>query len=78
MYNEQSRALDQQDSSFSPGITLHSLTELRLSGCLVLDPCTLSALQIFHKERHASQMGLGQPKEGFSLFTLLQRCVTQM
>ncbi|KAJ9533811.1 hypothetical protein QJQ45_026904, partial [Haematococcus lacustris] len=78
MQKEQSRALDQQDSSFSPGITLHSLTELRLSGCLVLDPCTLSALQIFHKERHASQMGLGQPKEGFSLFTLLQRCVTQM
>ncbi|KAJ9506710.1 hypothetical protein QJQ45_030466 [Haematococcus lacustris] len=56
----------------------HSRNPLVLPRCLVLDPCTLSALQIFHKERHASQMGLGQPKEGFSLFTLLQRCVTQM
>lgn len=46
--------------------------------CLVADPSTLAALQIVQQERHASQMGIGKPKEGFSMLGLLQRCVTQM
>ena len=45
---------------------------------LLLDPGTLNALSIFRQESHPSLMGIGTSKEGFSLFGLLNRCVTQM
>ncbi len=45
---------------------------------LLLDPGTLSALSVFHQETHPSLMGIGTSKEGFSVFGLLNRCVTQM
>lgn len=45
---------------------------------LQVDPGTLSALQIFQEQRHASQMGIGKSREGCSVFALLQRCVTPM
>ncbi len=44
----------------------------------MVDAATLHALDIFREERHPSNMGIGSTKEGFSLFGLLQRCVTQM
>lgn len=44
----------------------------------MVDPGTLAALQIFQEERHASQMGIGTSKEGFSVYGIMQRCVTQM
>ncbi|KXZ51109.1 hypothetical protein GPECTOR_14g90 [Gonium pectorale] len=47
-------------------------------GLLHVDVPTLAALQVFASERHPSAMGLGKPKEGFSLFGLANRCVTQM
>lgn len=37
---------------------------------------TLTSLHILDHERHPSLMGIGVRKEGFSVFTLLDRCVT--
>lgn len=45
---------------------------------LQVDAETLRALDVFRAERHPSNMGIGATKEGFSVFGLLQRCVTQM
>ena len=45
---------------------------------LMVDPPTLAALQIFQEEQHASQMGIGKSKEGFSVYGIMQRCITQM
>jgi hypothetical protein len=45
---------------------------------LVVDGPTLAALGVFKEERHPSNMGIGVAKEGFSLFGLLNRCVSQM
>lgn len=45
---------------------------------LVVDAGTLSALNIFREERHPSNMGIGTSKEGFSVYGMLQRCVTPM
>lgn len=45
---------------------------------LLLDPGTLNALSIFRQETHPSLMGIGTCKEGFSVFGLLNRCVTHM
>ena len=44
----------------------------------MVDPPTLAALQIFQEERHASQMGIGKSKEGFSVYGVMQKCITQM
>jgi hypothetical protein len=39
----------------------------------------MRALRIFHTDTHPSLMGIGgKCKEGFSLFTMLDRCVTQL
>lgn len=51
------------------------LAEVSLDGFLLVDPASLAALQIFQEERHPSMMGIGQPKEGFSVFGMLNRCV---
>ncbi len=44
----------------------------------MVDPVSLRALQIFREERHPSSMGIGVPKEGFSLFGIMHRCVSNM
>lgn len=49
--------------------------QVSLDGYLLVDPASLAALQIFQEERHPSMMGIGQPKEGFSVFGMLNRCV---
>ncbi|GIL64825.1 hypothetical protein Vafri_18654, partial [Volvox africanus] len=54
------------------------LTQLAVQGLLQVDLPTLYGLQILASERHPSVMGLGKPKERFSLFSLANRCVTQM
>eukprot|EP00756_Hemistasia_phaeocysticola_P006666 Hpha_TRINITY_DN13943_c1_g1::TRINITY_DN13943_c1_g1_i3::g.35249::m.35249/K08741/MSH5; DNA mismatch repair protein MSH5 len=44
---------------------------------LALDARALSALRVFHIQRHpAAHQGLGREKEGMSLFSLLNRCRT--
>jgi DNA mismatch repair protein MSH5 len=68
----------QQGNAAGQYVEVHGLTELQLQGCLMVDPGTLAGLQIMHEERHASQMGIGKSREGFSVFGIMQRCVTQM
>jgi DNA mismatch repair ATPase MutS len=58
---------------------LYLCQQVSLDGFLRVDPQSLHALQIFHEERHPSAMGIGQPKEGLSVFGELSgRCVTAM
>ncbi|KAK9812016.1 hypothetical protein WJX73_009003 [Symbiochloris irregularis] len=44
----------------------------------MVDSASLSALQIFQQEHHPSIMGVGQAKEGLSVFGMLNKCVTPM
>ncbi|KAF8715894.1 hypothetical protein HU200_026854 [Digitaria exilis] len=45
---------------------------------LKLDATAHEALQIFQVDKHPSYMGIGRAKEGFSVFGMLNKCVTQM
>lgn len=45
---------------------------------LMLDSATMQGLNIFSEERHPSHMGIGSTKEGFSLFGMLNKCITNM
>lgn len=72
-------SLPQAGTGTLPGggvVRVSKLNELQLQGCLMVDPSTLAALQIMQEERHASQMGIGKPREGFSIFGIMQRCAT--
>jgi DNA mismatch repair protein MSH5 len=68
----------QEGNAAGQHVEVHRLTEIQLQGCLMIDPGTLAGLQIMQEERHASQMGIGKSREGFSVFGIMQRCVTQM
>eukprot|EP00899_Mesostigma_viride_P028708 jgi/Mesvir1/9021/Mv21306-RA.1 len=57
-------------------VAVQVLREASLQGYLFVDHTTYAALQIFRQERHPSQMGIGKAKEGFSLFGMLNKCVT--
>jgi len=57
-------------------IPLKSLKEVAIDGFLLIDPTSMEALQIFSEEHHASAMGIGSAKEGYSVFSLLNRCVS--
>ncbi|GAB4818643.1 hypothetical protein N2152v2_005689 [Parachlorella kessleri] len=58
--------------------SVNGISELSLDGYLMVDPVSMSALQIFQEESHPSAMGIGQAKEGFSVFGLLNKCVSPM
>ncbi|MED6134725.1 MutS protein msh5 [Stylosanthes scabra] len=45
---------------------------------LKLDVAAHEALQIFQIDKHPSHMGIGRPKEGFSVFGMMNKCVTPM
>ena len=45
---------------------------------LIVDGSSLAALDIFKEEEHPSAMGIGSSKEGVSVYSVLQRCVTGM
>ncbi|CAL4901476.1 unnamed protein product [Urochloa decumbens] len=45
---------------------------------LKLDATAYEALQIFQVDKHPSYMGIGRAKEGFSVFGMLNKCVTPM
>ncbi|WOK91851.1 hypothetical protein Cni_G00542 [Canna indica] len=45
---------------------------------LKLDAAAYEALQIFQIDKHPSHMGIGRAKEGFSVFGMLNKCVTPM
>ncbi|BBN02988.1 DNA mismatch repair protein MSH5 [Marchantia polymorpha subsp. ruderalis] len=57
---------------------IKSILELSLKGFLHVDAITHDALQIFQIDKHASLMGIGKTKEGFSVFGMLNKCVTVM
>uniref|UniRef100_A0A7I4D8H6 DNA mismatch repair proteins mutS family domain-containing protein n=1 Tax=Physcomitrium patens TaxID=3218 RepID=A0A7I4D8H6_PHYPA len=59
---------------FSPG---NSILDRSSNGFLNVDASTHDALHIFQVDKHASSMGIGKAKEGFSLFGLLNKCLTQ-
>ncbi|XP_057540344.1 DNA mismatch repair protein MSH5 isoform X3 [Amaranthus tricolor] len=59
-------------------ISIDCLTEVSLNKFLKLDAAAHEALQIFHVDKHPSHMGIGRAKEGFSVFGMMNKCVTPM
>ncbi|KAH9542022.1 hypothetical protein CY35_14G093100, partial [Sphagnum magellanicum] len=70
-------ASDVEEYKMTP-VQIESISELSLNGFLNIDAATHDALQIFQVDKHASSMGIGKEKEGFSVFGLLNKCVTLM
>ncbi|CAL4894251.1 unnamed protein product [Urochloa decumbens] len=58
-------------------LALYALTSHR-DKFLKLDATAYEALQIFQVDKHPSYMGIGRAKEGFSVFGMLNKCVTPM
>ncbi|KAL2944728.1 DNA mismatch repair protein MSH5, partial [Bienertia sinuspersici] len=58
-------------------ISVDFLTEDR-NKFLKLDAAAHEALQIFQIDKHPSHMGIGRAKEGFSVFGMVNKCVTPM
>lgn len=55
-------------------IVINKIVQAKSSACMVISPSTLSALHIFSTEHHPLiAKGQGHSKEGFSLFSLLDR-----
>ncbi|XP_038903565.1 DNA mismatch repair protein MSH5 isoform X2 [Benincasa hispida] len=69
--------LEQKDLGTS-SITIGSVIEISLNNFLKLDATALEALQIFQTDKHPSHMGIGRAKEGFSVFGMMNKCVTPM
>ncbi|KAL9226114.1 hypothetical protein vseg_001964 [Gypsophila vaccaria] len=59
-------------------IAIDSVSEVSLNKFLKLDAAAHEALQIFQIDKHPSHMGIGRAKEGFSVFGLMNKCVTPM
>ena len=61
-------------------ISVLSVTPLQSSNFMQIDVMTLRSLHIFSEDKHpmASAKGTGKSKEGFSLFTLLNRCKSKL
>ncbi|KAL4201373.1 hypothetical protein AMTRI_Chr02g258370 [Amborella trichopoda] len=59
-------------------ITIDCVTEISLRNFLKVDATAHEALQIFQVDKHPSYMGIGRAKEGFSVFGMLNKCVTAM
>ncbi|KMS96256.1 hypothetical protein BVRB_000630 [Beta vulgaris subsp. vulgaris] len=59
-------------------ISVDCLTEVSLNKFLKLDAAAHEALQIFQIDKHPSHMGIGRAKEGFSVFGMMNKCVTPM
>ncbi|KAM7498900.1 hypothetical protein LguiA_023314 [Lonicera macranthoides] len=63
-------------------IAIDSVTEISLylilNKFLKVDSAAHEALQIFQIDKHPSHMGIGRAKEGFSVFGMMNKCVTPM
>ncbi|XP_022151299.1 DNA mismatch repair protein MSH5 [Momordica charantia] len=70
-------SLEQKELGTS-SITIDSVIEISLNKFLKLDATALEALQIFQTDKHPSHMGIGRAKEGFSVFGMMNKCVTPM
>ncbi|XP_048544182.1 DNA mismatch repair protein MSH5 isoform X1 [Triticum urartu] len=68
--------LEQMEGGAS--IAIDSVTQISLDRFLKLDAAAHEALQIFQVDKHPSYMGIGRAKEGFSVFGILNKCVTPM
>lgn len=60
------------------GVFVEGLSEITLDGFLTVDSASMRALQIFQEDRHPSAMGIGQSKEGFSVYGMLNTCASSM
>ncbi|GMY24740.1 DNA mismatch repair protein MSH5 isoform X6 [Fagus crenata] len=71
--------LEQKDCG-NASITIDSVVEISLNRnkFLKLDAASHEALQIFQIEKHPSHMGIDRAKEGFSVFGMMNKCVTPM
>ncbi|KAK2990032.1 hypothetical protein RJ640_004710 [Escallonia rubra] len=59
-------------------ISIDSVSEISLNKFLKVDSAAHEALQIFQVDKHPSHMGIGRAKEGFSVFGMMNKCVTPM
>ncbi|CAL5335665.1 unnamed protein product [Camellia sinensis] len=77
---ENERIVDtiEQKECGSASITIDSVTEISLNKFLKVDAAAHEALQIFQIDKHPSHMGIGRAKEGFSVFGMMNKCVTPM
>ncbi|CAJ2638343.1 unnamed protein product [Trifolium pratense] len=77
---ENERIVDtlEQKESGNTSITIDSSAEISLNNFIKLDAAAHEALQIFQIDKHPSHMGIGRAKEGFSVFGMMNKCVTPM
>ncbi|BFG29613.1 hypothetical protein CerSpe_158870 [Prunus speciosa] len=77
---ENERVVDtlEQMESGNASIAIDSVIEVSLNNFLKLDAAAHEALQIFQTDKHPSHMGIGRAKEGFSVFGMMNQCVTPM
>ncbi|OIW16357.1 hypothetical protein TanjilG_19073 [Lupinus angustifolius] len=77
---ENERIVDtlEQTEFGNTSITIDSVAEISLNKFLKLDAAAHEALQIFQTDKHPSHMGIGRAKEGFSVFGMINKCVTPM
>ena len=71
-------SVSQKDVSTTAALYVEEISEISLDGFLTVDAASTHALQIFQEDRHPSAMGIGQSKEGFSVFGMLNSCVSSM
>ena len=57
---------------------VEEVSEVSVDGFLTVDAASMHALQIFQEDKHPSAMGIGSSKEGFSVFGILNSCVSSM
>ncbi|KAL2523708.1 DNA mismatch repair protein MSH5 [Abeliophyllum distichum] len=69
--------IEQQEFG-AASITIDSITEISLNNFLKVDSAAHEALQIFQIDKHPSHMGIGRAKEGFSVYGMMNKCVTPM
>ncbi|KAA8523663.1 hypothetical protein F0562_010086 [Nyssa sinensis] len=77
---ENERIVDtiEQKECGNASIAIDSVTEISLNNFLKVDAAAHEALQIFQIDKHPSHMGIGRAKEGFSVFGMMNKCVTPM
>ncbi|KAL2472956.1 DNA mismatch repair protein MSH5 [Forsythia ovata] len=69
--------IEQQEFG-AASIKIDSITEISLNNFLKVDSAAHEALQIFQIDKHPSHMGIGRAKEGFSVYGMMNKCVTPM
>eukprot|EP00892_Ulva_mutabilis_P006562 jgi/Ulvmu1/4278/UM198_0002.1 len=57
-------------------VFVRHLQRLRVQKLVQISKAALRSLRIINLERHPSLMGIGMCKEGYSVFSMLDRCVT--